>query len=137
MALPFAATTALAQLSPQCERNGRREFCAVTFEANSPRPGESGGFEQPGEGEGSVGDAAGPKPLSLWVVFADHSKVKLLLKEHTCSDDGPKRRCQAEMQASPGNDHPSPAHYIGTAYEGGYRHEYTMPGLQIVFSYLD
>lgn len=103
-----------AQVSPHCERNDRRDYCAVTV--NSDR------------------DSGYP---SAWIVWADHSKVEVIRDERSCHDSGPVRTYQASMRVVPGEDQPVRAQYRGTAYEGGYRHEYSRPGLKIAFSYLD
>ena len=104
-----------AQYSPNCERNGRREFCAYT-------PGPDSG-----QGERDAGR----------LVFADHTVYGLQRDEASCRDRGPVRLCKAWILSPPGSDHPIPATYRGTAYEGGYRHEYLSTRLRLTYSFLD
>ncbi|MFM7314044.1 MAG: hypothetical protein ACKO0M_12910 [Cyanobium sp.] len=107
-----------AQYSPNCERNGRRAFCAYT-----PAAGEPG----PLQGRLDAGR----------LVFADHAVYGLARDEASCRDRGVQRICRAWIEAPPGSDRPLPATYLGTAYEGGYRHEYLAPGLRLRYTFLD
>jgi hypothetical protein len=104
-----------AQFSPNCERNGRRESCAYT-----PLPG-------------------GPPEMERGVlVFADHTMIEVQRNAASCRQKGPVITCDARILMPPGHEEMvRPAFYRGTAYEGGYRHEYGSRGLRLVFSYLD
>lgn len=115
MAIAIAAVSApvQAQYSPNCERNGRRDACAFTA-------------------------FAGGNSLDVGVlVFADHRVYGLQRDERSCRDRGPVRLCKAWILAPPGSSTPIPATYRGTAYEGGYRHDYLSPKLTLRFTYLD
>ncbi|MEB3332763.1 MAG: hypothetical protein VKI83_09775 [Synechococcaceae cyanobacterium] len=107
-------TPAQAQYSPNCERNGRRDHCALTFS----RPSQAG-WER------------------ITVVFADHSVFQLERDERRCLDKGAERLCPARLQTAGSQGRWLPATYKGRAYEGGYRHAYSGGGTQIVFSFLD
>ena len=104
-----------AQYSPNCERNGRREFCAYT-------PGPDSG-----QGERDAGR----------LVFADHTVYGLQRDEASCRNRGPVRLCKAWILSPPGSEHPIPATYRGTAYDGGYRHEYQSARLRLTYTFLD
>jgi hypothetical protein len=104
-----------AQVSPHCERNGRRDFCAYTPGAD----GAPGGLD------------AGR------LVFADHTVYGLQRDDASCRDRGPVRLCKAWILSPPGSDHPIPATYRGIAYEGGYRHTYQSAHLQLTYTFLD
>lgn len=104
---------ARSQYSPNCERNGRRDHCALT-------PGRA---------------AAGWERLT--VVFADHSVYQLERDDRRCRDKGADRICPARLQSAKTQGRWMTGTYKGTAYEGGYRHAYSGGGLQIVFSFLD
>lgn len=114
-ALAAAPAPLLAQYSPNCERNGRREFCAFT-------PGAD-----PAQGGRDVGR----------LVFADHTVYGLQRDEASCRDRGQVRVCRAWILSPPGSDHPVAATYRGTAYEGGYRHEFVSPRLRLTYTFLD
>jgi hypothetical protein len=70
------------------------------------------------------------------LVFADHRVYGLQRDESSCRQRGPVRTCKAWI-LSPGSDRPIPATYRGTAYEGGYRHEYISAKLRLSYSFLD
>ena len=103
----------LAQYSPNCERNGRRDYCAYT-------PAAAGNGLDAGQ-----------------LVFADHSVYGLRRDERSCRDRGLVRMCKAWILAPQVSASPQAATYRGTAYEGGYRHEYLSPKLSLSFSFLD
>lgn len=104
-----------AQFSPNCERNGRREFCAYTPAPESPQGGLDAGR----------------------LVFADHTVYGLRRDDASCRDRGPVRLCKAWILSPLGGDHPIPATYRGTAYEGGYRHEFLSARLRLTYTFLD
>jgi hypothetical protein len=104
-----------AQYSPNCERNGRRDFCAYT-----PAPDSAQGGRDAGR-----------------LVFADHTVYGLQRDDASCRDRGQVRFCKAWILSPPGSDHPIPATYRGTAYEGGYQHAYLSPRLQLTYTFLD
>jgi hypothetical protein len=114
LVLASATPAVLAQYSPNCERNGRRDFCAYT-----PGPDPAGAALDAGR-----------------LVFADHRVYGLQRDESSCRQRGPVRTCKAWI-LSPGSDRPIPATYRGTAYEGGYRHEYISAKLRLSYSFLD
>ena len=104
-----------AQYSPNCERNGRRDYCAYTPPGPTARPSRDAGR----------------------LVFADHTVYALQRDEASCRTIGAVRRCRAWILQPPGSDRPIPATYVGTAFEGGYRHAYQSPRLNLAYSYLD
>ena len=114
LALAAATPAVMAQYSPNCERNGRRDFCAYT-----PGPDPAGGGLDAGR-----------------LVFADQRVYGLQRDERSCRERGQVRTCRAWI-LSPGSDRPIPATYRGTAYEGGYRHEYISTKLRLSYSFLD
>jgi hypothetical protein len=105
----------LAQYSPNCERNGRRDFCAYTQLVGATNAQQEFGM----------------------LVFADHTVFEVLRNDSACTNRGPVRTCNAKIITPPGNPKPIPAWYRGTAYEGGYRHEYIGQGIHLTFTYLD
>ena len=113
--LALAPLPLQAQYSPNCERNGRREFCAFTPAPESPQ----GGLD--------VGR----------LVFADHTVYGLQRDEASCRDRGAVRLCKAWILAPSASGQPIPATYRGTAYEGGYRHEYWGARVRLTYTFLD
>jgi len=114
--LAAAPTATLAQLSPNCERNGRRDHCALT-----PMP-----------------DAANPQQTVDTIVFADHSVYQLRRDASSCRSLSPSvTSCAASIRRLGAGDRSLAATYRGTAYEGGYRHEYQGRGIRIVYVFLD
>lgn len=108
--------TAGAQISPNCERNGRHAYCAVT-----PR--------QDPRLTGIVIEV---------ITFADHTMVEARRNEATCKAIAERViSCKASLTLRPGSGQPISATYRGTAYEGGYTNAYTARGLQISYSVLD
>lgn len=108
-------STAQAQMSPNCERNGRRDFCALT-----PMPDPS----QPG------------RTVDV-LVFADHSVYRVQREEASCRSTSPTVTTCAATITLPGGGRTIRATYRGTSYEGGYRHDYRGPGLQLTYAFLD
>ena len=116
-ALLWLATTpgSKAQYSPNCERNGRRDFCAYTQLAGATTEQQEFGM----------------------LVFADHTVYEVLRNETSCKSRGAVRTCNAKIISPPGQSRSIPAWYRGTAYEGGYRHEYLGKGIHLTYTYLD
>lgn len=110
-----AAQPLRAQMSPNCERNGRRTACAYT-----PWPASSTAEREAGR-----------------IVFADHSIMELQLDLGSCSDQGNQRSCRAWMRSPAGSELLLPASYRGTALEGAYRHTYSDRNLRITYWVLD
>lgn len=106
---------AQAQYSPNCLRNGKKDACAVT----------------------QVAGATTPQQELAQIVFADHSVVEVLRNETSCKQNGAIRTCNAKIITPPGHPKALPAYYRGTAYEGGYRHEYVSSRLRITYFFLD
>lgn len=104
-----------AQYSPNCERNGRRDYCAYT----------------------QVAGATTERQEFAQIVFADHTVYEVLRNETSCKQQGNVRTCDAKIITPPGNPRAIPAWYRGTAYEGGYKHEYVGQGIHITYVFLD
>ena len=104
-----------AQYSPNCERNGRRDYCAYTQVAGATTEHQE--FAQ--------------------IVFADHTVYEVLRNETSCKQQGNVRTCDAKIITPPGNPRTIPAWYRGSAYEGGYKHEYVGQGIHITYVFLD
>ena len=104
-----------AQMSPNCERNGRRIACAYT-----PWPTSSSAAREAGR-----------------VVFADHTIVEVQRESSSCRDHGNTRRCKAWILSPPSTERPDAAVYLGTASEGSYRHRYSSSRLQITYWVFD
>ena len=104
-----------AQYSPNCERNGQRDFCAYT------------------QGAGATNE----RQEFAQIVFADHTVYEVMRNETSCKQNGNVRTCDARIITPPGNPKPIAAWYRGTAYEGGYKHEYVGQGIHITYVYLD
>jgi len=103
-----------AQLSPRCERNGKLDYCAITQLLSN--------------GDRNV--------MREVVVFANGDSFRLSRSDSACKTITPfQRACDAIIQ--PPSGAPMHAEYIGTYYEGGYRHEYRSKNLQIVYFYMD
>lgn len=102
-----------AQLSPNCERNGRRDYCAITPVAATPdRPGYD------------------------IITFADHSVYEVMRNEASCKNITDRiRTCHAKIMVRPGQS--VAAFYRGTYYEGGYKNEFVGKGIHITYVYLD
>ena len=111
--LPLDGGPLRAQLSPNCLRNGIAAACAVT-------PGESG-----------------PERSVVTVMFADHSAWRLEKDQRRCSPSHPVSTCPAVITGENGNGTPLHGSYTGTWYEGGYRHNWSAPGIRIEYVFLD
>ncbi|WP_411872017.1 hypothetical protein [Vulcanococcus limneticus] len=112
-ALGSAAT---AQYSPNCERNGKRDYCAITPMDNASKKTET---------------------LTA-ITFADHTVYEVVRNEASCKDASDKvRTCNARILTPSGKDKSIPAFYRGTYYEGGYKHEYVGKGVHLTYFFLD
>ncbi|MEB3317822.1 MAG: hypothetical protein VKO39_06745 [Cyanobacteriota bacterium] len=113
---PLVCAPAWSQYSPNCLLNGSRRFCALT-PGGEPRPGWT----------------------AETVVFADHQAFRLERQESACQAQGMERSCPATIVPANGLGAPRPARYVGTAYEGGYRHHYSDHSgrLSLTFFFLD
>jgi hypothetical protein len=61
----------------------------------------------------------------------------VLRNDTSCKHQGNVRTCDAKIISPPGNPRAIPAWYRGTAYEGGYKHEYVGQGIHITYVFLD
>lgn len=110
------ANSAQAQYSPNCFRNNKKDFCAITPIAGATN--EKQGFDQ--------------------ITFADHTIYEVLRNEESCKKISENvKTCNAKIFSPPGNPKPIHAYYRGTAYEGGYKHEYVGPMIHITYFFLD
>jgi hypothetical protein len=106
----------LAQFSPNCERNGIKDYCSIT----------------------PIAGATSEKQSFDMITFADHTVYEALRNEKPCKNISEKiRTCNAKLFTPPGNARPVAVFYRGTSYEGGYKHEYVGKGIHIVYFYLD
>ena len=107
---------AQAQWSPNCQRNGKNDYCAIT----------------------PLAGATTEKQAFDILTFADHSVYELLRNEVSCKKVSERiRTCNAKIITPPGNSKAIAAYYRGTSYEGGYKHEYVGKGIHLTFFYLD
>jgi hypothetical protein len=112
--LAIVPAAALAQYSPNCLKNGRKAYCALTIEAESAK------------GSGAI-----------TVVFADHSAYRLVRDDASCRQQGTVNTCRATISPGNGQQPAQAATYVGTWYEGGYRHEYRSRSVAITYFFLD
>lgn len=109
----LAQAPAGAQISPNCERNGRRDYCAVTPMGGTP-----------------------DKVSQEIITFADHSVYEVMRNETSCKTITDKiRTCHAKILERPGQS--ARAFYRGTYYEGGYKNEYVGKGIHLTYFVLD
>lgn len=113
LSLPLAA--AHAQYSPNCLRNGKPDHCAITVVA-------AGNDRQ---------------PVVERITFADHRVYEARRDGASCKVAGLVTTCTAQITAPASSGRPMAARYRGTAYEGGYKHEYLSPRVQITYFFLD
>ncbi len=106
---------ALAQYSPNCRLNGQPTCCAITPMASQ------------GSGE----------PEVFTVVFADHRAFRLQQHPQSCRREGAWTRCQATLTPDNGMGSPLRGRYEGLAYEGGYQHRWSGPGVSLEYGFLD
>jgi hypothetical protein len=111
--LPLSAG---AQISPNCQRNGRHAYCAVT-----PRQ-----------------DQGQANTVIEVITFADHTMVEARRNEGSCKPIAEHIiSCKASLTVRPGSGQAISATYRGTSYEGGYTNTYVAKGLQLSYSVLD
>jgi|LakMenEpi03Aug12_release.lakeMendotaPanAssembly.Ray.scaffolds.fasta_scaffold68614_9 hypothetical protein len=114
--LQCSCLAAMAQISPNCQRNGRHAFCAVT-----PRT-------DPGQADTVV----------EVITFADHTMVEARREQGSCKPVGDRViTCNATLIVSPGSGQAIRATYRGTAYEGGYTNAYDARGFSLQYSVID
>lgn len=123
---------AWAQYSPNCLRNGKPLACALTPGPEQEQP------PLPAAGRGTAESRPSPPPPStLTVMYADHRAYRLVKEEVSCRQQGLVIDCPATIIPDNGYGAPFKARYRGTAYEGGYRHEYRSPSLSITYFFVD
>ncbi|MEY4352219.1 MAG: hypothetical protein RLZZ609_460 [Cyanobacteriota bacterium] len=114
-AVVLSHSLAKAQLSPNCQRNGQHDCCALT----------------------PVAGATTNQQAVDKITFADHTVYEVLRNETSCKNaSATVRTCNAKITAI-GRSGSIPAFYRGTAYEGGYKHEYVGRGIHLTYFYLD
>lgn len=114
--LAAGALPSRAQLSPNCERNGRRDYCAIT----------------------PVAGATNEKQAFDMITFADHTVYEVMRNLSSCKAISEKvETCDAKIITPPGNPRAVPAFYRRTFYEGGVKQEYVGGGLHLTYFYLD
>lgn len=120
VAMVQAPRTALAQISPNCLLNGKPLACAIT-----PGP------------EGPAGPNGAPGAVSLTVMYADGQAFRLSHLPSSCRQKDPLTLCPATITPRNGFGTPLRGRYLGTRYEGGYRHEYQAGKLAIQYVFVD
>lgn len=114
-ALVLSPAAGKAQLSPNCQRNGQSDYCALT----------------------PVAGATTDQQAVDKITFADHTVYEVLRNETSCKNVSPTvRTCNAKI-TTVGRTRSIPAFYRGTYYEGGYKHEYVGRGIRLTYFYLD
>jgi hypothetical protein len=107
---------AVAQLSPNCERNGRRDYCAIT----------------------PVSGATNEQQSFDMITFADHTVYEVTRSLASCKMISEKiETCNAKIITPPGSSRVVPAFYRRTFYEGGVKQEYVGKGIHLTYVYLD
>lgn len=113
---PLSAPSARAQLSPNCERNGRRDYCAIT----------------------PVAGATNEKQAFDMITYADHTVYEVMRNLDSCKKVSEKvETCNAKIITPPGNQHAIPAFYRRTFYEGGVKQEYVGRRIHLTYFFLD
>jgi hypothetical protein len=116
MAIVLPGLKAGAQLSPNCERNGKRDYCAIT----------------------PVAGATNLKQAFDMIMFADNTVYEVLRNQDSCKKVAPNiETCNAKIITPPGNPKSIPAFYRRTFYEGGVKQEYVGRGIHIMYVYVD
>ena len=111
-----ALPDANAQLSPNCERNGKRDYCAIT----------------------PVAGATTEKQSFDMITFADHTVYEVTRNLESCKKISEKvETCNAKIITPHGNVKIIPAYYRRTFYEGGVKQEYVGKGIHLTYFYLD
>ena len=130
--LQLGLAPARAQLSPNCLRNGKPLACAITPAPETeprPVPNPANPTKTPA--------GAGTMATSLTVMFADHLAYRLIKEEGACHHRGRVSECPATIIPRNGFGTPIRGRYIGTAFEGGYRHEYRSAEVSITYFFVD
>ena len=109
-------SAAMAQYSPNCLRNGKSDYCAITPMERADKKDE----------------------VLTTITFADHTAYEVVRNEASCKNTSDKvMTCNARIVAPQGGGKPMPAFYRGTYYEGGYKHEYVGKGIHLTYFFLD
>lgn len=112
----LSGLAAHGQLSPNCERNGRRDYCAIT----------------------PVAGATTEKQAFDMITYADHTVYEVMRTLDTCRKIAEKvETCNAKIINPPGSPKTIPAFYRRTFYEGGVKQEYIGKGIHLMYVYLD
>jgi len=110
------ADSAQAQYSPNCLRNNKKDYCAIT----------------------PIAGATTEKQAFDMITFADHTVYEVLRNEVSCKKVSEQiRTCNAKIITPPGGSNSINAYYRGTSYEGGYKHEYIGKGIHLTYFFLD
>jgi len=114
--LALAAVPVQAQLSPVCERNGRRDYCALT----------------------PVAASTNARQVSDLIMFADNTVVQVFRNLESCKKISEMvETCNARITRRTGGSQSIPATYRATFFEGGVKHEYISKGLRITYHVAD
>jgi hypothetical protein len=112
----LSVESADAQLSPNCTRNGRRDYCAIT----------------------PIAGATNEKQSFDMITFADHTVYEVTRNLESCKKISEKvETCNAKIITPPGNPKTIPAFYRRTFYEGGVKQEYVGKGIHLTYVFLD
>lgn len=115
----YAATAlpgADAQLSPNCQRNGKSDYCAIT----------------------PLAGATNEKQSFDMITFADHTVYEVTRNLESCKKVSEKvETCNAKIITPPRNPKSIPAFYRRTFYEGGVKQEYVGKGIHLTYFFLD
>jgi hypothetical protein len=107
---------ASAQLSPNCERNGKRDYCAIT----------------------PVAGATTEKRSFDMITYADHTVYEVSRNLESCKKVSEKvETCDATIVTPPRNPKSVRAYYRRTFYEGGVKQEYVGKGIHLTYFFLD
>lgn len=107
---------ASAQLSPKCERNGKRDYCAIT----------------------PVAGATNIRQTFDMIMFADDTVYEVVRYNESCKMISDKlETCSARIITPPGNPKPISAIYRRSFYEGGVKQEYVGKGIHITYYFVD
>lgn len=116
LAWSLITRSAEAQYSPNCLRNHKKDYCAITLATGGTN--EQEGFDQ--------------------ITFSDHTVYEVVRNEESCKKITERAiKCDARIISRSGNPEPIHAYYRGTAYEGGYKHEYIGKGIHLTYFFLD
>ena len=111
-----ASSPGWAQMSPVCERNGKREYCALT-----PIPA-----------------ATTTSQVVDLIMFADDRVYRVERDLQSCRKISPNvETCNARITAPPAGSRSIPALYRATYFEGGVKHDYSGRGIRIGYRVAD